>query len=79
MAFERYVETPHAYRLFFDVAWLAGAYERLGQMYDARADLEKASEYYAKFVELWAEADPELQPRVQAAQRRLEEIVAERG
>jgi hypothetical protein len=31
------------------------------------------------FVELWANADEELQPRVQAAQARLEEIVRERG
>jgi hypothetical protein len=30
-------------------------------------------------VDLWSGADPELQPRVQAAQARLEEIVRERG
>ena len=36
-------------------------------------------EHLARFVELWKEADPELQPRVEAAQRRLNEIFAERG
>ena len=46
---------------------------------DEKGDLENAAKYYAQFVELWAEADPELQPRVQAANRRLEEIVTERG
>jgi hypothetical protein len=33
----------------------------------------------AGFIELWAHADEEYQPRVQAAQQRLEEIFAERG
>ncbi len=54
-------------------------YERLGQLYDARGDLDKAAEYYARFAEIWAGADEELQPRVRAAQARLEEILAVRG
>ena len=51
----------------------------LGQLHDEQGDLETAAVHYARFVELWAEADPELQPRVRAAQARLEEIVRERG
>ena len=35
--------------------------------------------HYASFVELWATADEELQPRVRAAQARLEEILREIG
>jgi tetratricopeptide (TPR) repeat protein len=54
-------------------------YERLGQLYDEKGDLENAAKYYAMFVELWSEADEELQPRVRAAQSRLEEIVREQG
>jgi hypothetical protein len=46
---------------------------------DERGDLEKAARYYAKFVELWENADPELQPRVEAARDRLQEITRERG
>jgi tetratricopeptide (TPR) repeat protein len=57
----------------------ARIFERLGQLYDETGDLENAAVYYARLVALWAEADPELQPRVQAAQARLEEIVRERG
>ena len=53
--------------------------ERLGQLYDEQGDLESAATYYAMFVELWADADEELQPRVRAARARLEEIVVERG
>lgn len=78
-AYERYVTTPAAFRIFGDRNVLGPTYESLGQLYDERGDWEKAAEYYARFVELWQEADPELQPRVEAAQERLDEIFAERG
>jgi len=52
---------------------------RLAERYDERGDLERAAGYYARYVDLWADADPDLQPRVEAARARLEEIVAERG
>jgi hypothetical protein len=54
-------------------------FERLGQLYDEAGDLENAALYYARFVELWAGADAELQTRVEAARARLEEIIRERG
>jgi len=54
-------------------------FERLGQLYDEQGDLENAALYYARFVELWAEADAELQPRVEVARSRLAEIIRERG
>ena len=54
-------------------------FERLGQLYDERGDLENAALYYARFVELWENADPELQPRVEIARARLQEILRERG
>jgi tetratricopeptide (TPR) repeat protein len=77
--YESYLVTSDYGRLWFDAHYLANILERLGQLYDERGDQEKAAEYHAKFVELWQEADPELQPRVQAAQQRLNEIFAERG
>jgi len=66
-------------RLGADSEQLPAAHERLGQLYDARGDLENAALHYARFVELWSDADPELQPRVEAARARLEEILRERG
>ena len=53
--------------------------ERLGQLYDELGDMENAALYYARLVELWADADAELQPRVTVARTRLEEIIRERG
>ncbi|MGD8495957.1 MAG: tetratricopeptide repeat protein [Gemmatimonadales bacterium] len=66
-------------RLHADNRILPRAYERLGQLYEERGELEKAAVYYAKFVELWENADPDLQPRVKAARSRLQEIVRARG
>ncbi len=80
VVYERYLDTPESFRLSSGDAFYRGPLlERLGQLYDEQREFENAAKYYAMFVELWAEADPELGPRVQAAQARLEEILAERG
>jgi tetratricopeptide (TPR) repeat protein len=77
--YEAYLEEPDITRFYDDARLRGPTLERLGQLCDETGDLENALKYYAMFVELWAEADLEVQPRVQAAQRRLEEILAERG
>ena len=73
--YQRYVDTPFLDRLI-SADWYAlpYVYERLGQLYLARGDTEKARLYYARFIELWDDADPELQPRVEAAQRALRSL-----
>ncbi|HET9274986.1 MAG TPA: protein kinase [Gemmatimonadales bacterium] len=53
------------------------AFFRMAELYEARGNREKAREFYGRFTELWREADPELQPRVREARRRLEDLVAE--
>jgi hypothetical protein len=50
---------------------LAGTYKRLGELYEAKGDREKAASYYLQFVTLWKNADPELQPKVAEVRRRL--------
>jgi tetratricopeptide (TPR) repeat protein len=77
--YEGYVEADWDNRLNWDDDTLAPTLERLGQLHDESGNLEEAAVYYARFVELWDEADPELQPRVAAARDRLEEILRERG
>jgi len=76
--YERYLTTPWLERLG-DADWyaLAGIYERLAGLYELRGDRERAAQYYNRFVELWQDADPELQPRVQAARRALERLLQE--
>jgi len=77
--YEGYVEADWANRLFWDDNTLAPTLERLGQLHDEAGNLEQAAVYYARFVELWDEADPELQTRVELARVRLAEILRERG
>ena len=71
-AFEQFLAKP-ANRLAPDVdpLYLAGTYKRLGELYEQKADRVKALEYYEKFVELWKDADAELQPKVQDVRRRI--------
>ena len=77
--YRRYRDIDWFFRGDIDQARRAPFLERLAQLYDESGDLENAAKYYAEFVELWAEADAELQPRVAAAQARLQEIVEARG
>jgi tetratricopeptide (TPR) repeat protein len=77
--YREYIETPSNFILGFDALFLAPAHESLGRLYDERGDLENAALHYAQFVDLWEDADPELQSRVAVARDRLQEIVRERG
>ena len=57
---------------------LPHAYQRLGEIYEAQGDREKAVEYYNRFVELWNDADAELQPQVEDVRGRIARLVGER-
>jgi hypothetical protein len=51
----------------------------LARLRDEAGDTEGAAAYYARVIQFWEEADPELQPQVQEARDRLQEIVRARG
>jgi tetratricopeptide (TPR) repeat protein len=71
---ERYLSEPYARSPSRDAPFLAGMHKRLAELYDAKGDLNRAASHYAAFIELWKNADPALQPKVQEAKRRLSEI-----
>ncbi len=70
-AYERFITTPWLARGGGDSWWLGWSFERLGALYEERGNTERAIYYYGKLVELWKDADPELQPRVEAARRAI--------
>jgi tetratricopeptide (TPR) repeat protein len=63
-------------RLSQDQFFLASMRQRLGELYETKGDPAKALEHYQAFVELWKNADPELQPRVRDARGRIDRLRA---
>ena len=78
--FEAYLGSKWAYR-GRDVDWQfqAGTHKRLGELYEAKGEREKAASHYAAFIDLWKNADPELQPKVAEAKARLARLGGERS
>ncbi|PYP17984.1 MAG: hypothetical protein DMD52_03765 [Gemmatimonadetes bacterium] len=54
-----------------DAGAFAATLQRLGALYAARGDTAKARDFYGRFVDLWKDADPELQPIVAEARAAL--------
>ncbi len=77
--YERYLGATSFYRADLDANELARVLFRLGEIYESQGDRARASERYGQFVDLWKDADPELQPRVREAKRRLATLAAEPG
>jgi tetratricopeptide (TPR) repeat protein len=73
MMFERYLSTPFSFKgdVELDPMRVPAIRERLGQLYETLGDTAKSIDNYRAFIELWKNADPELQPRVADAKRRL--------
>jgi tetratricopeptide (TPR) repeat protein len=79
-AFTKYVESASIQNRFFtDGFFMAGAYKRLGELWEAKGDKVKAAGYYSKFIEMWKNADADLQPRVADARRRLARLTDAEG
>jgi eukaryotic-like serine/threonine-protein kinase len=73
---EAYATTPQRFA-WWDGPHLARAYQRLGELYEARGNPDRAVEWYGRFVDLWSEADPELQPVVRDVQARIQRLTSE--
>jgi eukaryotic-like serine/threonine-protein kinase len=68
--FEAYLNTPVALRVQNEYMIHPIALERLGELHEELGNRDRAREFYLRFAELWREADPPLQPRVQRARDR---------
>lgn len=56
---------------------LAPAHLRLAEIHEQLDQPDAAAEHYARFLELWRDCHPELQPTVDRAERRLERLRAD--
>ena len=78
--YRRFLDSSHWLAMFPSHVWyLTSSLERLARIEEEAGDPEAAATRYAEFLSLWENADPELQPRVEEARRRLEAIIVERG
>ena len=77
--YETAMNAPSLGRFSSSKQSIAGAYRRMGEIHEAKGDVDKAVEYYNLFVELWENADPQLQPVVDDLRGRIERLVGERG
>ena len=77
--YRRFLEQPHWIGAFTHARFLANALERAAELEFEAGNLREAAAHLARFVELWENADEGLQPRVRAAQSRLQEILNEVG
>jgi tetratricopeptide (TPR) repeat protein len=70
-AYEGYLTTPWFFRYEVDASELGFALKRLGELYEARGDRQKAAEVRTRLLTLWRRADAELQPIVADIRTRL--------
>lgn len=77
--YRRFLDSSHWLSIIPHAWYLASSLERLARLEEDAGDPEAAAPLYAEFVSLWEDADPELRPRVEAAQKRLAAIVEARG
>jgi tetratricopeptide (TPR) repeat protein len=63
------------YQSFFQPRILLG----LGELYEGQGNAARAIERYSEFTELWKDADPSLQPRVNEIRTRIAKLQASKG
>jgi tetratricopeptide (TPR) repeat protein len=77
--YRRYADSPGLDRFIEDPIDLAPSYQRLGELYEARGDRADALTYYTRLVDLWKNADPELQPVVKDVKARIARLAGEKA
>jgi tetratricopeptide (TPR) repeat protein/tRNA A-37 threonylcarbamoyl transferase component Bud32 len=76
--YERFLSTPDPLPVE-DTRARPWTYRWLGELYEAAGRNRDAITSYERFVDLWARADPELQPQVAEVRKRLERLRAVAG
>ncbi len=74
---ERYLGAAGEQRGYEDGFSLAPTYRRLGELYEEQGDRARAASYYQKFIDLWRDADADLQPQVADVKKKLAKVVGE--
>ena len=69
--YERFIELPSSFTLLYKPGALPFLLRRLGELHEAKGNRQRAILYYSRFVDLWKNCDPELQPQVEDVRARI--------
>ncbi|HXV85875.1 MAG TPA: tetratricopeptide repeat protein, partial [Gemmatimonadales bacterium] len=75
--YQQWVNSKGWGRLGWDGGLLWLVRRRLGELYEAKGDRQKAIAYYSDLLEQWKNADPELQPIVRDVRERVARLAGE--
>jgi tetratricopeptide (TPR) repeat protein len=76
--YEKFVRSPDPFPNL-NGQYLAATHKRLGELYEARAETGRAEAHYQFFLDLFKDADAELQPKVQDVRARMARLRQHRG
>ena len=76
-AYQRAAATGSIWKPRGDALGLGPSLRRLGELYETRGDKTRALEAYTRFLDLWKDADPALQPAVTAVRGRVAQLAGE--
>ena len=77
VVYRRLVDSPGYVNLLPEAYAIAPAWQRLAELYERRGMRSEALDAYAHFTTRWKNADPELQPAVREARRRMAALDAQ--
>jgi tetratricopeptide (TPR) repeat protein len=78
-AYDRAMSSTVPVRNSGEATVLGPTLRRMGELYEAKGNRDKAKEYYSRFVDLWRDADSDFQPAVQEVKARLAKLSSETG
>ena len=73
--YENHLDNTVAYGIDNRLAEKPYVYMRLGEIHSQLGNINKALEAYQNFVDIWVDADDILQPRVQYARDRIDQLL----
>jgi tetratricopeptide (TPR) repeat protein len=76
-AYQRAADRGTVWKPLGDAWGLAPSLKRLGELYEERGDRSRAQEFYGRFLDLWKDADPVLQPAVREVRTRMAQLAGE--
>jgi eukaryotic-like serine/threonine-protein kinase len=72
--YEKFLELPIAL-VPLELHWRTRSLERAGALHEAAGNAERARLHFARLLELWADAEPSMQPRVENVRTRLSRLM----